>query len=216
MEFWARVRKQSLRPTTSVVFPLLILFLVNQSGCGKGQSQAPELAGLSNFRADLIDQSLYLSFRAESWNIDQGVTLPIPTLETSPPSTLALTPDLSGKGAVFQATIALSALGKLGGSKFPLSALPNGMDIPDTRSGAMPRWDMATFGTTVSLFLSEEAFGVYLPIEFKWANGVPFTERIRVELTDANGNRFGSAYWIGRGGKTAIFVLIPFTTSNRR
>lgn len=113
MEFWGSQRRKLSPGSWIKASTLVAILVINQTGCGKGQDQAPDLAGLSQFHAEIIDRSLYLSFRASALTLDAGLTLPIPGLGTSPASTIALTPDLTGKGAVFQAVIQLEGLSKL-------------------------------------------------------------------------------------------------------
>jgi hypothetical protein len=170
------------------------------SGCGKGKKGVP---GLENFHAGVLQKNLYVSFVATTLQWDQGITVPIPGLDDA---TLSVAPDLQSSGTVFQFSIGLEAL--LGGGKpLPVSGLPDGRALPDVQGGALPRWDADVRGLKLSLYLSDDAFAIFVPLGIK----PPWLVSVRIE--DERGNLLGKAYAIPSnvgGSGSGLFILLPY------
>lgn len=178
------------------------------AGCGKGSKTVP---GLERFQAGVLQSRLYVSFVSTSLQWDQGLTLPIPGLDDA---TVSVAPDLATTGTVFQFSIGLEALLD-DGRPLPLAGLPDGRAIPDVQGGQLPRWDAAVRGLKLSLYLSNDAFGLFVPLKFVSSKGASLPFMVAVRIEDERGNLLGKAYAIppntgGSSSSSGLFVLLPY------
>jgi hypothetical protein len=191
------------------VVVLLALCSISLLSCGKGQSQIP---GLENVHIGVLQSRLYASFVSTSLNWDEGVTLPIPGLDDA---TVSVAPDLNSDGTVFQFSIALSSLTHK--AKFyPSSGLPDGQPLPDVRDGVLPRWDVDVKKLKLSLYLSDDAFALFVPLDFISRKGITLPVTVSMTIEDERGNVLGKAYAIASGpsGKgSGALILLPFLGS---
>jgi hypothetical protein len=195
----------SSRPVQAfVLIPLLALAL---SGCGKGKTPVP---GLDDFAVTLLKGRLYVTFLAETVNWDFGATFPIPGLNDAQ---VSIAPDLNSAGTLFQFSIGLASLLNHG-QPLPLSRLPDGRPIPDIKGGMLPRWDAdIEKKLKLSLFLSNDAFAFFVPLDFISKTGVTLPDVISVPIQDEKGNLIGKAYAIpsnDSGTGSGLFVLLPY------
>lgn len=174
------------------------------TSCGSGKKKVP---GLENLNISVVSNYLYVGFLSTTLNIDAGLTLPIPGLKDA---TLSMAPNIDGKGTVFQLAVALKDLFQsIGGST---SGLPDGRPLPDVLNGTLPRWDVKAGGTTLSLYLNNDAFGFFIPLKFQVGNvTLPFM--VSQEIRDEHQNLLGKVYAIPSnvsGSGSGLFVLLPF------
>lgn len=192
----------------TIVAAMALTLGVCGAGCGKGKNPVP---GLTSFQADVLQSRLYVSFVSTTLNWDQGITVPIPGLIDA---TVGVTPSLSGPGTVFQFSIGLASL--LGNGKTPpLAGLPDGRSLPDVSGGQLPHWDARVGGLKMSLYLSDDAFGLFVPLSFS-INGVGLPAQISVQIDDDRGNLIGRAYALpvdAAGAGSGLFVLLPYLGS---
>jgi hypothetical protein len=175
------------------------------SGCGTGQT----VPGIKGFSTGVVSKNLYLSFTSTTLKWDEGVTLPIPGLSDS---TVSVTPDLMSSGTVFQFSISLDSLLKATPNG-QLSGLPGGTPLPGVVSGELPRWDAEIHNLTVSLYLSSDAFGVFIPLKFMDQAGNVLGQTVSVPIEDEHGNRLGAVSAIPdsqASGSGGVFVLLPY------
>jgi hypothetical protein len=163
---------------------------------------------MQDFAVSVLKGRLYVTFLAETINWDFGATFPIPGLEDA---TVSIAPDLSSSGTLFQFSIDLASLVDHG-QALPLSGLPDGRDLPDIVGGKLPRWDAKFKDLTLSLYLSKDAFGLFVPISFTY-KGLTLPVMISVSINDEKGNLLGKAYAIPSnlsGTGSGLFVLLPY------
>lgn len=182
------------------------------AGCGKGAGKIP---GLDHFNAQVLEKNLSVSFVSSTLQTDIGLSLPIPGLDGA---TLGLGPDLQSDGTLFQFTIPLASLLK-GTQSLPLSGLPDGRPLPGIIRGKLPRWDIMARDTRVSLYLSVDAFGLFIPLTFLDQAGATLPFMVNVPIRDDRGNTLGKAFALpaaSSGKGSGIFVLIPAPGSSAR
>jgi hypothetical protein len=180
-----------------------LVLLVGTLGCGKGAKTVP---GLEGFQAGVLKSHLYVSFTSTSLHWDQGLTVPIPGLDDS---TISVAPDLTSSGAVFQFSIGVDALIKQG-KALPHSGLPDGTPLPDVTGGTLPRWDTQIKGLKLSLYLSDDAFGLFVPLSFISQKGVSLPYQVSVSIQDERGNTLGKVFALPGESGSGLFVLLPY------
>jgi hypothetical protein len=190
----------------SLAVAVTVLWL-STAGCGKGQNSVP---GLEKFQAGVLQSRLYVSFVSTTLNWDQGITFPIPGLTDA---TVSVAPDLTTSGTVFQFSIGLAALLDHA-QALPKSGLPDGRALPDIEGGQLPRWDAQVKNLKLSLYLSDDAFGLFVPLSFI-SKGVTLPVMISVQLKDERGNILGKVYAIPSdetqsSSQSGLFVLLPY------
>ena len=184
---------------------LVMMGVSGATGCGKGAGKIP---GLEHFSAQILEQSLSVSFVSTTLLTDAGITLPIPGLDGA---IVGLGPDLQSNGTLFQFSIPLKSLLKSDGS-LPVTGLPDGRPLPGIIKGVLPRWDFMADRTRVSLYLSQDAFGLFVPLTFLDHTGATLPMTISVPIRDERGNLLGKAFALPpslSGAGSGIFVLIP-------
>lgn len=175
-------------------------------GCGKGQTAVP---GLDHFRVGVQQSHLYVSFISTTLQWDMGLTVPIPGVDDS---TISVAPNLNSPGTVFQFSISLAALLNQG-KPLPKTGLPDGRPLPDIQGGVLPRWDSQIKDLMLSLYLSNEAFGLFVPLQLSSSTGVSLPFMVSVSIQDERGNLLGKAYAIPSnesGSGSGLFVLLPY------
>jgi hypothetical protein len=189
-----------------------IVLFISASGCGKGAKSVP---GLEDFHVGVLQSRLYVSFVSTTLKWDEGLTVPIPGLTDA---TASVSPDLASEGTVFQFAIGLQSLLN-DGKPLPLAALPDGRNIPDIQDGKLPRWDTEIRKLKLSLFLSDDAFGLYVPLTFINKKGVTLPYMVTVTIKDERGNQLGKAYALppkSDGTGSGLFVLLPYLGAEPR
>lgn len=196
-------KSHSIWSRSATAWVLIGAAMSGGTGCGSGSRK---IAGLENFSVGVLQKNLLVSFMTTAVNWDVGASFKIPGLLNS---TLGIAPDLSGKGTVFQFVVPLSDL--MEGQTFPSMGLPDGRPIPDIKGGALPRWDVPISngpnGMTLSVYLSDEAFGIFAPIPLK------VLAQVSVKIEDERGNLLGKAYAIPlnvSGSGSGLFILLPY------
>ena len=191
---------------TQCALALALLCTVMGTGCGKGAKSIP---GVERFQAGVVQSHLYVSFVSTALKWDQGLALPIPGLDEA---TVSVTPDLATSGTVFQFSIGLAAL--INNEKpLPLSGLPDGRAIPDIQGGTLPRWDSQVRDLTLSIYLSNDAFGFFVPLSLITKKGFSLPATVSVKIEDERGNNLGKGYAIpsnSKGKGSGLFVLLPY------
>ncbi len=200
-----------MRPFFDKILPLfavlgVVLVVLSLGGCGKGK----KVPGIENFHVGVMKGHLYVSFVSTKLQWDIGATIPIPGINDS---SISVAPDLQSLGTVFQVNVSIAnVLGQAAGLK--LSGLPDGREIPDVDGGKLPRRDFEIKGLKVSLYLSDNAFGLFIPLDLSNAKGFALPRMLSISIEDDRGNRIGKAYAIPMNPMTAsgsgILVLIPF------
>jgi len=183
--------------------------LVVATSCGKGKGSIP---GLKNFYAGILEARLYVSFVSTTLTWDGGLTLPVPGL---PDSSVSFAPDLESAGTVFQFQAPLSSIVNAG-KPLPLSGLPDGRPLPDVRTGQLPRWDFTVKNVTLSAYLSNDAFGLFVPLTFRSKDGKSLIFPVSVKIEDDRGNVLGRAHAIPsniQSTGSGALVLLAFTGS---
>jgi hypothetical protein len=174
-------------------------------GCGLGK----KVPGLNHFNVSVIQGRLYVSFVAETLTWDYGISVGIPGLSNS---SVSVAPDLNSAGTVFQIALGLEDLLNHG-KPFPLSGLPDGRAIPDIEGGALPRWDVDLKHLKLTSYLSNEAFGLFVPIKLQTKKGFKLPWLVSVKIIDERGNLLGKAYAIPEnvsGSGSGLFILLPY------
>ena len=182
-----------------------VLIALPGTGCGKGR----KVPGLDAFHAGVMQSRLYVSFVATALQWDTGVSVKIPGLSDA---VVSVAPDLNSSGTVFQFSIPLASLLNQG-RPFPLLGLPDGRAIPDIVGGMLPRWDFRIDRLQCNAYLSDDVFGLFVPIDFRSSTGVELPSMVSVEIQDERGNRIGRAYAIpsaGQGTSSGLLVLLPY------
>jgi hypothetical protein len=182
---------------------------VGSAGCGKGK----KVPGLENFEVHVIQGRLNVGFVSTTLQLDGGITLEhIPGLRDA---SVSIGPDLNSEGTVFLFSIGLASL--LGdGRELELAGLPDGRPLPDVVGGALPRWSATVKGLELSLYLSDDAFGLFVPLKFLDKAGHLLLTTVSVEIVDERGNRLGKVYAIPSnvsGSGSGLFILLPFLGS---
>jgi hypothetical protein len=184
---------------------LSLVALLLLSGCGKGKS----VPGLNSFHVGVLQSRLYASFVSTTLHWDVGLTAPIPGLQDS---SVSVSPDLASSGTVFQFSIPLGSLLNHG-RPLPIEALPDGRPLPDIQGGELPRWDTEINGLKLSVYLSNDAFALFVPLNFVAKNGFTLATQVSVSIEDERGNLLGKAYAIPvnvSGSGSGLFVLLPY------
>ncbi len=188
---------------------LIAVLIFAAPGCGRGR----KIPGLENFHADVLQSSLYVSFVATQLKLDQGLTAPIPGLNDA---TVSVSPDLNSDGTVLQFTVPLASLLNQG-RPLPALGLPDGRGLPDIAGGRLPRWDFKIDQLSMSAYLSDDAFGLFIPILFKTKTGIKLPYLISVSVQDERGNKLGKAYAIpanASGDGSGVLILLPYLGGN--
>ncbi|MBC7691859.1 MAG: hypothetical protein H7222_08815 [Methylotenera sp.] len=161
----------------------------------------------------MISQNLFVSFVSTQLHWDAGITVPIPGLKNS---TVSVAPDLNSSGTVFQLSVGLKTLLDDISVHHELGGFPDGRALPDVATGMLPRWDTDIHGLKLSVYLSEDAFGLFVPLKLISPKGAVLDLMVSVAITDEKGNLLGKAYAIPASSLSSsqptsgIFVLIPF------
>jgi len=162
----------------------------------------------------VTENRLLISFVSQRLSLDQGLSFPVPGL---PEAMLAFAPDLTSPGTVIQFSAALDSTDAP--SVLPpalLGGLPDGRPLPDVRGGILPRRDLDLGPLTLSLYLSQETWGLYLPLKLSPAQGLGLLWTLKFPILDERGNTLGRGYAIPRRltdsrSSSGILLLVPFT-----
>lgn len=189
------------------ILMLCVLFsLTCLSSCGKGQKKVP---GLENFHVSVLSGRLYTSFLSTSLNWDTGITMPVPGIDDSE---FSFSPNLEGEGTIFQFSVGIASL-LHNGKQLPVAGLPDGRALPDIRGGGLPRWDVPVKNILLSIYLSDDAFGLFIPIVFKNKSGVTLPWMVSTRIEDERGNLLGKAYALPpniNGTGSGLLILLPY------
>jgi len=200
------VKKASVFKNRLLSLGLITSIILSASGCGKGR----KVPGLENFHANVLQSRLYVSFVSTTLQWDAGVTLPIPGLADS---AVSVAPDLTSSGTVFQFSVPLASLLHQG-KPFPMLGLPDGRPIPDIVGGILPRWDFQIDRLSASAYLSNDVFGLFVPLSFKSRKGLRLPVLVSVEIKDERGNQIGKAYAVpsadAAGNGSGLLILLPY------
>jgi hypothetical protein len=183
----------------------LIAVATSMAGCGKG---AKSVAGLDNFHMGVLDGKLVVSFLSETLHLNGGGSFPIPGLKDA---TLGINPDLQSTGTVFTFSVDPTTLASSLSSGGKSVGLPGGQPIPDVTGGTLPEWDVKVAGADVSLYLSNDIFGFFVPMTFLQA--LPAT--VSQDIDDSHGNILGRVYAIpaaGSGSESGLLILVPYVS----
>lgn len=194
---------------------VVIFGLTTLVGCGRGLRNVP---GIEKFSAGVLNGYFLMTFKSTTLKTDFGGTFPLPGLKGS---LLSIEPQLStgGKedGTLIRFSQDLSVLTE-SLSPYPYSGLPDGRPLPGVSGGALPRWDIDIGKYTLSVYLSDEGFGLYFPLRFLGAKGFELLSVVSVPIEDDHGNLIGTVYAIPRyvsGSGSGLFILIPFIRPSR-
>src|SRR4051812_19245814 len=155
---------------------LALLMALPIASCGQGKVDIP---GIDRFTVNVLQKRLYVSFVATELRWDDGLTFPIPGLKDA---TISVSPDISSDGTVFQVAIPLASIinDRTG---FPYSGFPDGRALPDVAGGELPRRDFRIKDVDLSLYLSDDAFGFFVPLKLG-SGGKFLTSLISVFIED--------------------------------
>ena len=190
--------------TTLAIVASLSLAIFGTS-CGKNQ-----IPGVKSFNAGVQEKRLFVSFLAIKLHWDYGGSIGIPGL---PGSLVSVSPDMTTGGTLFEFSIDTTDLVSDITHGLPSKGLPDGRPLPDVASGVMPTWQLPIHsGMELSLYLSEDAFGIFVPIDLSSIKGIPLLTEISFEIHDQQGNLLGKAYALpSNGGQSGLLALIPYT-----
>lgn len=200
---------QSFRSTFLVQSAIGVVLLGSVAGCGQGQGSSTTIPGIDNFTLQVLDQQLYVSFVATALNWNEGISTAIPGLNGA---TVSISPDLQSSGTVFQFAIGLDTiLGNSNGQGQP-AGLPDGSMIPDITTGVLPRWEVTINKYSFYLYLSDDAFGIYLPLPMINAQGEALTGTVSLPINDDRGNLLGKVYAVpsATAGDSGVLLLLPY------
>ncbi|OFZ82153.1 MAG: hypothetical protein A2583_07515 [Bdellovibrionales bacterium RIFOXYD1_FULL_53_11] len=186
----------------ALCFALLVAPALN--GCGKGK-----VPGLENFSVAVVQKRLYASFTATALQWDFGITVPIPGLKDA---TAGIAPDMMSGGTIFQFSIGLESLVN-NGQPLPRLGLPDGRPIPDVADGVLPRSDTHLKSLKLSIYLADDAFGIFVPITFRSKKGYTLPWVVSMKIRDERGNVLGKAYAIPEQGDntdSGLLLLLPY------
>ncbi len=192
--------------------PLLSLvgLAISLGGCGRGGKSIP---GIERFHLGVVEDRLFVSLVASTLHLDQGLSFPVPGL---PDSQLAFGPDLQSEGTLIQFSTALSSEDGVGVlPPATLAGLPDGRPLPDIRGGALPRRTFTVGPVELSLYLSEETWGLFLPLSLRNPSGLRLFSTLSLPILDEFGNVLGRAYAIPKSAfvsssVSGILILVPF------
>jgi hypothetical protein len=156
----------------------------------------------------VLEGRLHVSFVSSTLQWGGAITLPIPGLDDA---SISVAPDYFSKGTRFQFAIGLKALLEQD-KPLLLSGLPDGRPLPDITDGVLPRWDGEIKGFPLSLYLSRDAFGIFIPLSFT-AGGVSLPMMISLAIKDERGNILGKAYAVPNNihkKGSGLFILLPY------
>jgi hypothetical protein len=180
------------------------------SSCGSGKNQIP---GIPTFTVGVANNTLTASFVATDLKTSLGISTPIPDLTGA---TASIGPYLStsSSGSEIQGTIFTFDvdLNTLAASTATEAGLPDGRPLPDVTSGELPRWSFQIGGETIYVYLADEAFAIFVPIQLE-SDGVTLGTTISASFTDDHGNVVGKMYAIpavSSGNSSGLLVLVPF------
>ena len=186
---------------------LLVSFSLAILGTSCGKNQVP---GIKKFNAGIQEKRLFVSFLAIKLRWDYGGSIGIPGL---PGSLVSVSPDMTTGGTLFEFSIDTTNLVADITHGLPLKGLPDGRALPDVASGVLPRWQVPIHaGLDLSVYLSEDALGIFVPIDLSSIKGIPLATMISFEIHDQAGNLLGKAYAIpSNGGESGLLALVPYT-----
>jgi hypothetical protein len=172
-------------------------------------AKAKKVPGLENFHVSVFKAKLRVAFVSTTLHLDGGGTFPVPGLGDA---VFEVAPDFESDGTLFAFTVSLASLLNHG-QALKWTGLPDGRPLPDVVGGKLPRGDLPIKSFKVSLYLSDDAFGVFVPLKFMSANGSLLTSMVSMEIVDERGNRLGKVYAIPSnvsGSGSGLFVLLPY------
>lgn len=191
---------------------VLAISILTQSvflgGCGKGQKSIP---GVESFHVGVVKTHLYASFVSTAVKLDEGLTAPIPGLSGA---TVTFGPDFASEGTLFQFSIPITSLIN-GGKPLPSRSLPDGRAIPNILGGTLPRWDVKLGSVSFNVYLSNEVFGLFVPINLS-RKGITLPVTLSTSITDEKGNRIGKVYAMGTSNaqeQTGLLLLLPIVVN---
>jgi hypothetical protein len=193
----------------TAAFLTLACVSLSAAGCGKGK----KVPGLEGFEVHVIQSRLNVGFTSTTLQLDGGFSLEhIPGLRDA---SVSIGPDLNSGGTVFLFSIGLASLLNDGRELAP-AGLPDGRPLPDVVGGALPHWSVAVKGLELDLYLSDDAFGLFVPLKFLDKSGKLLLTTVSVEIIDERGNRLGKVYAIPSnvsGSGSGLFILLPYLGS---
>ncbi|MBY0469969.1 hypothetical protein K2X30_02300 [bacterium] len=175
------------------------------AGCGKGKKNIP---GLDGVNIGVFDRHLVASFVSQTFKTDVGASFPIPGLKDA---MLSVQPDLASAGTVFQISVGIDSLGG-GEMHHEPQGLPGGGALPEVVGGALPRWDTMLGKLPISLYLSDEVFGIFIQLKFMDSKGFILPWIVSTVIRDDRGNQLGKAYAIPENvsGSSGLLILLPY------
>lgn len=183
----------------------LAAIILTAASCKPNSDPIP---GIKNFSTSVTQGSLYVSFVSTNLHLTAGLGFPIPGLEDA---TFSFGPDLQSNGTAFHFIIGLQSLVDHG-KPLPEEGLPDGRPLPDIQGGVLPRWDVEIEGIKFSVYLSNDAFGIFMPLDLT-AKGVSLPVMISVSIKDDRGNLLGQGYAIpgtAAGTTSGLLLLLPY------
>jgi hypothetical protein len=179
--------------------------VIAATGCGKGSSQNPTVAGVSGPNVNFVDNTLTLSMTIASINFDQGIRLPIPHM---PNSYLEVGPDFQSNGLLVSIGLDagdLKALVQV--DTLNPTTLPGGRPLPGVIAGQLPgiavtvpKWDNVVF------YVGPQVFGIFVPVKLPVQNYIG-----TFRFFDGAGDQVGNISVVGEdtsGKNSGILLLI--------
>ncbi len=204
MKFFSHPSKHTKRTAGLLALAATALTL-GGAGCGKGAKPIP---GLERFSVSVIQTRLYASFVSTDLHWDAGLTLPIPGLRDA---SISVAPDLTSDGTLFQFGIGLQSIAP-GAQPILNSGLPDGRPLPEVLGGKMSRWDASIKNISLSIYISQDAFGLFIPLGLVDKSGYSLPVMLSMRIEDDRGNLVGKAFAVPSnlsGSGSGLFILLP-------
>jgi hypothetical protein len=157
---------------------LLTALLILLAGCGN-QPETPKIPGVTGPLFNVQNGKVIVSFELHEFNIDAGLSFPIPKLDHSE---MNIGPRLEG-GSIIQLVFDPKDVESDEFKVTDPNTLPGGRPFPFTAGGTLPALAIQTpdfFNTT--FYASDKLFGFFIPFN----HSIDFDIAHRIKMNDKN------------------------------
>lgn len=193
-----------------IITALIVLFTFSTS-CGDGQKVNLEIPGVKGPVVSLVENKILISMVFENIVLDGGLRYVVPKY---PNSFLEISPDFQSGGTVMAVELALEDVLNGQGKFQDPKKLPGGRALPGVLGGKLPAIAFSiTKFHNITFYLSNEVFGMFIPINNLDLQGSMITARFYIKET-----RAGNLSLIGEdsAGENAGFLLLLDMKANIR
>jgi hypothetical protein len=189
------------------IFAIVALVFVSsalQTGCGRMK----KMGGIGKATVDLSDGKIDASLTLTKYNTTQGLSIGVPKLENA---VINFGPADGGKGVVLEFVSPIqSILDAIASEQMPEQGLPDGRPLYGITTGQLPAFDLQVEKLKLRLYLSDETFGIFVPLNLPDFGADP----IQFPIKDRRG--YVVAYGFGvppKGGRgSGLLLLFPLPT----